>query len=248
MAADTASLEQLSATCSHCSLRYLCLPHGLSADDVVRLETLVDTGATIGTDRSLFEQGDAQQALYAIRDGSMKTVAVDEDGLEQILGFYFPGDLLGLDGFGNQRHQCTAIALEDSTVCRIPVERLGHLSDELPSLRHQLMRLMGQALSDEERLLLTLGRKNAEGRIASLLLTMRRRRQLRGLPEGALPLPMKRIELANFLSMRLETVSRVLTRLQRDGVIRVLPGAIDILDTAMLRTRAGQGAWAVDQD
>lgn len=247
MAATSQQLEQLSETCSHCSLRYLCLPYGLSVADIGRLEALVRPGEPLAIGEELFDQGDSLQNIHAIRDGSMKTVVVDADGFEQILGFYYPGDLLGLDGFSDHRHHCTAIALEPTTVCRIPVDRLDALVDELPSLRHQLMRLMGQALSDEEKLLLTLGRKNSEGRITSLLLTLSRRLALRGLPGERVPLSMKRNEMANFLSMRLETVSRVLTRLQRDQVIKVAPGEIEILDMDALRERSGQGAWVADQ-
>lgn len=239
--------ERLSATCSHCSLRYLCLPYGLSGPDIARLEALVKDGPPIGAGQALFAQGDSLGHVYAIREGSMKTVAVDEDGLEQILGFYYPGDLLGLDGFAQSAHQCTAVALETSYVCRIPIEELDRLVDVLPSLRQQLMRLMGQALSEEERLLLTLGRKNSEGRITSLLLSLSRRRVERGLSPSPVALTMKRAELANFLSMRLETASRVLTRLQRDGVIRVRQGEVDILDRDALRERSSRGAWVADQ-
>ena len=247
MVATSRQLEQLSETCSHCSLHYLCLPYGLSSDDVAELERLVSTGPPIQSMDELFGQGDALKDIYAIRDGSMKTVVVDEDGLEQILGFYYPGDLLGLDGFADHKHHCTAVALEPTHICRIPVDRLDRLVDELPALRHQLMRLMSQALSEEEKLLLTLGRKNSMGRISSLLLTLSRRREMRGLDPSPVSLSMKRSELANFLSMRLETVSRVLTRLQRDEVIRVRQNDVDILDREALRTRSSQGAWVADQ-
>jgi CRP/FNR family transcriptional regulator len=219
----------------------------LSQEDIVELEALVSTGAPIAPNAELFGQGDALEEIYAIRDGSMKTVVVDEDGLEQILGFYYPGDLLGLDGFADQKHHCTAVALEPTHICRIPVDRLDRLVDKLPSLRHQLMRLMSQALSDEEKLLLTLGRKNSVGRISSLLLTFSRRREMRGLEPSPVSLSMKRSELANFLSMRLETVSRVLTRLQRDEVIRVSQNDVHILDRDALRARSSQGAWVADQ-
>ncbi|ROO37620.1 transcriptional regulator [Salinisphaera orenii YIM 95161] len=247
MVATSLQLEQLAETCSHCSLRYLCLPYGLSHEDILELERLVSTGVPIGASDELFVQGDPLEDIYAIRDGSMKTVVVDEDGLEQILGFYYPGDLLGLDGFADQKHHCTAVALEPTHVCRIPVARLDRLVDKLPSLRHQLMRLMSQALSDEEKLLLTLGRKNSMGRICSLLLTLSRRREMRGLEPSPVSLSMKRLELANFLSMRLETVSRVLTRLQRDGVIRIRHNDVDIVDPEALRARSSQGAWVADQ-
>lgn len=247
MAVASEHLERLTQSCQYCSLRYLCLPYGLSADDLGRLDALVIRDTELAAADSLFVQGDGLHAIYAIRDGSMKLVVNDEDGFEQILGFHYPGDLVGLDGFAEQSHHCTAIALEPTTVCRIPIDRLDTLVDEIPSLRHQLMRLMGQALSDEDRRLLTLGRKNSEGRITSLLLSLSRRLARRGMAADRVPLAMKRVDIANFLSMRLETVSRVLSRLHRDGVIHVAPGEIRIRDMQALRERSGSSAWVADQ-
>lgn len=213
MAVASGQLERLTESCRCCSLRYLCLPYGLGANDLDRLDALVIRDAELGSADSLFVQGDGLKAIYAIREGSMKRVVIDEDGFEQILGFHYPGDWVGLDGFAEQSHQCTAIALEPTSVCRIPIDRLDALVDQVPSLRQQLMRLMGQALSGKEQRLLTLGRKNSEGRITSLLLSLSRRLGWRGMPADRVPLTMKRVDIANFLSMRLETVSRVLTKL-----------------------------------
>ena len=93
----------------------------------------------------------------------------------------------------------------------------------------------------------TLGRKDSEGRISSLLLGLSRRRALRGMPATTVPLNMKRADLANFLSMRLETVSRVLTRLQRAQIIKVSQHRVEILDRDALRERSSRGAWVADQ-
>ncbi|MGN8160512.1 cyclic nucleotide-binding domain-containing protein [Salinisphaera sp. SWV1] len=199
--------------------------------DIRRLEQLVEVdGPGVARGATLFAQGDALSELYAISDGAMKTSVVDAEGFEQIMGFYYPGDLLGLDGLASHRHHCTAVALEDSRVCRIPFERFDHLVDELPSLRRQLMRLMSQALSDDEHLLLTLGRKSSEGRLATLLVSLARRRQRRGLSRSPVRLSMKRADLPPFLGMRHETVSRVLHRLQENDIIRVRRADVDILN------------------
>lgn len=247
MPATYRHLGDVQQACSHCSLAHLCLPYGLDTADVERLEALVDVGETVPRGTALFTQGNALAAIYAVGAGAMKTSMVDADGLEQIMGFYYPGDLLGLDGLGEQMHHCTATALEDTRVCRIPYERLDALVDELPSLRRQLMRLMSQALSDDEQLLLTLGRKSSEGRIATLLVSLSRRRQLRGLDASPIRLSMKRIELANFLGMRIETVSRVLRRLQECQIITVDRSDVTILDAATLEQWSRRGAWVADQ-
>jgi len=233
--------------CGRCSLQRLCLPYGLDGSDIMRLEQLVSIDNPVACGHVVFEQGDYLSALYAVRSGAMKSVIIDEDGLEQVLGFHYPGDLLGLDGMADRQHHCSALALEHSTVCRIPFERLDALLDELPSLRRQLMRLMSQALLDDEELLMSLGRKSSEGRIASLLLSLSHRRELRGLAATPVRLAMKRADLASFLRMRTETISRVLKRLQVDGIIRLDKRDVDIVDPGQLRAWAGRSAWLADQ-
>ncbi|WP_423822648.1 fumarate/nitrate reduction transcriptional regulator Fnr [Salinisphaera sp. SPP-AMP-43] len=247
MPATFRHLNDMQQACSRCSLSHLCLPYGLNADAVAELENLVDVGEPVARGRELFAQGDRLTAIYAVGAGAMKTSVIDAEGLEQIMGFYYPGDLLGLDGIGDEEHHCSAIALEDSQVCRIPFERLDQVVDQLPALRRQLMRLMSQALSEDEQLLLTLGRKSSEGRIATLLLSLSRRRQMRGLPASPIRLSMKRADLANFLGMRIETVSRVLHRLQDYSVIAVQRSDVDILDFDTLSSWASRGAWVADQ-
>lgn len=138
------------------------MPYGLDSGDITRLEALVGVGEPVAGGSELFVQGDPLAAICAVGSGAVKTSVVDADGLEQIMGFYYPGDLLGLDGLCDEAHHCTATALRDSEVCRVPFDLLDHLVDELPGLRRQLMRLMSQALSDDEQLLLTLGRKSSE--------------------------------------------------------------------------------------
>lgn len=233
--------------CGRCSLRRLCLPQGLDRPDIARLEQLVSIDSPLASESTVFAQGDRLSAIYAVRSGATKSVIVDEDGLEQVLGFHYPGDLLGLDGMLDRQHHCSAVALEQTTVCRIPFDRLETLLDELPSLRRQLMRLMSQALFNDEKLLMSLGRKNSEGRIASLLLSLSRRREQHGLDATPVHLVMKRADLASFLGMRTETISRVLKRLQVDDVIRLKKREVDIVNPGQLRACAGQSAWQADQ-
>lgn len=240
-------IGDIKRSCSRCSLQQLCLPYGLEQADIEHLEQLVDAPNAVAPEREVFAQGDRLTCIYAIRSGSMKTVLVNEDGLEQVMGFYYPGDVLGLDGVAGQYHRCSAVALEHTSVCRIPFDRLDDLVDHLPSLRRQLMRLMSQALSDDEQLLLTLGRKSSEARIATLLLSLSRRREARNLPPNQLILSMNRSDLANFLGMRVETISRVFNRLQSNGVIRVNRREVEILDADTLREWASRGAWVADQ-
>lgn len=247
MPATFRHLDDVQQACGQCSLAHLCLPYGLSAHDIERLETVVDADTPVARGGHLFAQGDALTAIYAVGAGAMKTTMIDAEGLEQVMGFYYPGDLLGLDGLGEQVHHCTATALEDSHVCRIAFDQFDHLVDQVPGLRRQLMRLMSQALSEDEQLLLTLGRKSSEGRIATLLVSLSRRREMRGLSASPVRLSMKRADLANFLGMRIETISRVLRRLQECGIIAVNRAEVSILDFPALESWAKRGAWVADQ-
>ncbi|HET7314299.1 helix-turn-helix domain-containing protein [Salinisphaera sp.] len=248
MPATFRHLDDMQQACSQCSLARLCLPCGLGADDVARLEKLVDVGRKFARNVPLFTQGDRLTAIYVVGSGALKTSTMSADGLEQITGFHYPGDLLGLDGVAAMEHRCSATALEDSAVCRIPFERLDALLDDLPSLRRRLMRLMSQALSEDDQLLLTLGRKNSEGRIASLLVSLASRREMRGMSLSPVHLSMKRTDLANYLGMRIETVSRVLRRLQESGIICVHRSLVDILDFDALQTWSSCGAWVGDRE
>lgn len=247
MPATFRHLDDMQHACSRCSLARLCLPCGLADDDVIQLEKLVDVGRAVARDSHLFSQGDRLTALYVVGSGALKTSTIDADGLEQITGFYYPGDLVGLDGLADEKHRCSAMALENSTICRIPLKQLDTLLDELPALRRQLMRLMSRALSDDEQLLLTLGRKNSEGRVASLLVSLSERRAIRGMSLSPVHLSMKRMDLANFLGMRIETVSRVLRKLQEYGIIRVNRSLVDILDYGALKRWSSHSAWTGDR-
>lgn len=239
--------QELRDACSRCSLAHLCLPYGLDADGIAELEAEISTSRPVAANRSIYDQGDSPVALYAVSRGSFKTRVLDDEGLEQVVGFHFAGGLLGLDGFGDNQHHCTATALETSTVCRLPLNCLDDLMTRLPALRRQLMRLMGQTLSDDEQQLLTLGRKNSEARIATFLQNLAERDAMRGTNTWTIDLTMKRADLANFLGMRIETVSRVMQQLQSDRVIDGTRRRVTVLDTRELATRAGIPASVADQ-
>ncbi|WP_111748430.1 helix-turn-helix domain-containing protein [Salinisphaera orenii] len=239
--------ERIKHACSRCSLADLCLPYGLDLDEIAQLESNVSPSHDVAGDALLFDQGESFQALYAVSAGSFKTSVLDADGLEQIMGFYYAGDLLGLDGLADKTHQCTALAIEHSQVCRLPFDQIENLMTRLPALRNQLMRLMSRELTDDEQQLLTLGRKNSEGRMASLLIGLSRRRATRGLDASRVSLNMKRADLANYLGMRMETVSRVLNKLQSDGLLHGTRREVTIADSAALSARAGSAAWIADQ-
>lgn len=245
--ANSLSIAQAEQACSACSISELCLPHGLRPVDIRRLEALVSYAQPMPADHNLFAQGEPLNALYVVSRGSLKTTVLDSNGLEQIVGFHYPGDLLGLDGVANDTHGCAAVSLEPSEYCRIPFERLEQLTDQLPMLRRRLMRLMSQQLTLDDDLLLGLGRKSGEARLASWLLSCSRHGDRYDRPRRCLQLSMSRSDLANFLGMRIETISRLFSRMDHLRVLRVRQRAVEILDFDRLSEWAGRAARIADR-
>lgn len=182
----------------------------------------------------MFGAGDPFRCLYAVRSGCLKLVAATGEGDEQILGFYLPGEILGLDGIERGVHSCTAVALDTCSLCTIPFNNLTEVCRQVPALNEQMYRLMGRELSNDNRLLLTVNKKNAEGRIATFLLSLSTRFQRLGYSPLEFRLAMSRSEIGNYLGLTFETVSRCLHRFQKNGLIDIDSRYIRILDLKAL--------------
>jgi CRP/FNR family transcriptional regulator len=213
----------------------LCLPVGLSAEDVARLDNLVAARRTVPRGQAPFRTGDAFDSLYAVRTGFFKTRVASEDGRDQVTGFQMAGELLGLDGIGTDRHTCDAVALEDSQVCVIPYQELEALSREFTVLQHQFHRIMSREIVRDHGVMLLLGSMRAEQRLAAFLLNLIKRLQARGFSASALVLRMTREEIGSYLGLKLETVSRTFSKFQEDGLLEVRQRQIKIVDLAALQ-------------
>ena len=173
-------LEPFKVACANCNVRELCLPVGMSDEQLERLDTLVATRRTVARSDPLFHVGDAFTALYAVRAGFFKTSVSSEDGRDQVTGFHMAGELIGLDGVATDRHTCDAVALEDSQVCVIGYHRLEDLSRELNDLQHHFHRIMGREIVHDHGVMLLLGSMRAEERLAAFLLNLTQRLRQRG--------------------------------------------------------------------
>lgn len=229
--ASRLDLPQLRAGCSRCSLAELCLPHGLSREDIERLDTLVHTSAPLHAGDHLFRVGDAFQAIYAVRSGCFKTYLDDDTGREQVMGFYLPGELMGLGAIYPDRYPLNAVALDTATVCRFPYANLVDLAAQMPSLQHQLLRLMSKDIGGSQALA---GDFTAAERLAAFLMSLSRRWQMRGYSAVEFVLSMTRRDIANYLRLATETVSRTLAEFQEDGLIAVERRALRLLKPAEL--------------
>lgn len=229
------TLPALREACSQCNLRELCLPVGLSKQELNRLDDLVALRKRIARGQHLFRSGDAFEAIYAIKTGFFKTAVLLEDGREQVTGFQMAGEILGLDGIGSEKHACNAIALEDSEVCVIPFVELERHLREIGSLQHQFHKVMSREIVRDHGVMMLLGIMRAEERLAAFLLNLSQRFTARGYSPTEFNLRMTRNEIGSYLGLKLETVSRAFSRFQEEGLIAVQQKHIRILDVAGLR-------------
>lgn len=220
--------------CGKCSLSSFCLPQGLTKAELVEVELAIERTIKFSKKEYLFRCHDPQQAIYAVKSGAVKVSVSTAEGGEQILGFYLPGDLLGFDAMARGEHICDAQALDDTLVCELKIENLGKLCTEFSTLRQQMMRQMGMEIERDHKLLLSLGQMRTEERLATFLVDISERNRQRGFSVCEFNLPMPRIYLASYLGMAVETLSRIFSRLQADGVIKVKQRLIVVEDLEAL--------------
>ncbi len=233
-------LSEMKVSCQSCSLSDLCLPHGLEASEMEKLESLIDHHDRYEKEAHLYRAGDRMSGLYAVRSGSFKTFISTHDGSEQITGFHLPGELIGLDGFGDDTHACSAVALETSTVCELSMDEFEDICCEVKGIRKQVMHLMGKEINSEHQLLMALGQMKGEERLATFVLSLSNRFKLRGFSATEFNLSMARHDLANYLGLAVETLSRMFSKLDDEGILKVSRRNVKILDMKRLHELAHQ--------
>ncbi|MEZ5456137.1 MAG: helix-turn-helix domain-containing protein [Lysobacteraceae bacterium] len=228
--ASVLDLTRIRKSCAQCSLHQLCLPAGIAADDLNRLDELVKKRKALDRGDRLFRVGSPLTSLFVARSGSFKTVAMNEDGDEQIIGFHLPGEIIGLDGLGSGQHRCDAEALETAELCEIPMQDLERVALQIPELQHQMLRVIGRSMDRDQDHLEMLGRRHASERVLLFVHGLSERLRMLGRQYDAFTLPMSREEIASYLGLVIETVSRSFTRLQEDGIISIRGRQLRILD------------------
>lgn len=228
-------IHTIKVACSSCNLRELCLPMGLSTDEMDKLDTVISTRRRVKRGSSLFNVGDRFASLYAVRSGFFKTCITTADGRDQVTGFQMAGEIIGMDGIVNDHHSCDAIALEDAEVCVLPFDKLEQLSREFSTLQHHVHKIMSREIVRDHGVMLLLGSMRAEERLAAFLLNLVQRLHARGFSQSELVLRMTREEIGSYLGMKLETVSRTFSKFVEDGIIEVKQRYVHIKNTDALR-------------
>ncbi|ASJ72626.1 fumarate/nitrate reduction transcriptional regulator Fnr [Granulosicoccus antarcticus] len=227
--------KPLTDACATCSLRTLCVPGGIPATDLAKLDNLVSMRKRIKRGEYVFRVGDDFNSLYAVRAGFFKTRITSTDGRDQITGFQVPGELLGFEGVATEQHGVDAIALEDSEVCILPYTDLERIAREFPPLQHQLHRIMSREIMREHNVMLLLGTMKAEERVAAFLLNLSERYRHLGYSSVEFVLRMTRQEIGSYLGLKLETVSRTFSKFHEQGLIEAQGKQIKLIDMGQLR-------------
>ncbi len=236
----------MAATCPHnpevncadCRMSSLCLPIALELDEIERLNQIVQRGRPLHKDTHVYNAADEFTAVYAVRSGSIKTYSVSDQGVVQVTGFYLPGEIFGIDGIANTQHVNAAVAMETSAICEIPFIRLEELSLTMPSLQRHFFKLMSKEITNDQQLITLLSKNSAEERVATLLLSISSRNAKRKLSSLRFRLPMSRADIGNYLGLTVETVSRVFSRFQKQGLLDVDKKEIEIRDFDALQELA----------
>src|SRR5688572_21912985 len=213
--------------CSTCAFSQACLAHGMDKAALGDLHLLVEHVGPIRPGQHVFRAGDPFEAIAAVREGAVKTWRVDRDGREQVLGFHLPGEIIGLSAIENERFPCNAVALDTVQLCRFSFPRIAVLATRVPGLQKELFRLLSRDIVHAERLA---GDYAADTRLAAFLVDLSERQSRRQFPPGRLRLAMPRTDIANYLRLAPETVSRLLRRFQDGDLIRARGRSVEMRD------------------
>ena len=221
--------------CSTCAFSEACLSQGFDKSALGELHVLVEHVGPFHEGEHIFREGDPFTAIAAVRAGTVKTYVVDPGGQEQVLGFFLPGEVIGLNAIHHARFPCNAVALDTVMLCRFSFPKMALLATRLPGLQAQLFRLLSQ---DIGKAALLAGDWSADQRMAAFLVALSRRYAARGFSATRFHLTMSRTDIANYLRLAPETVSRVLRRFQDEGLVLVERRELEIRDDARLQALA----------
>lgn len=228
----------MASRCASCNLRGVCLPRAVPAEDDARLERLVYARRRVRPGETLFRCGDRFASLYAVHGGFFKTEASSGDGRERVTGFFMAGELLGLDGIGTGKYHVSAVALTEGIVCVMPFALVQELSREVPALQRELHGALSREIVRDHEVMMMLASMRAEERLAAFLVNLSLRFRRRGYSPWEFNLHMTREEIGSYLGLSVETVSRLFTRFQEQGMVALRHRQVRLVDPDRLRALA----------
>jgi CRP/FNR family transcriptional regulator len=224
-----------ASACRACPFGLDCLPGAMDDDDLADLAEVIEHAPPKHAGTHLFRQGDEFEYIAVVRLGTVKTYSVDRDGRETTQGFHMPGDMIGLDAIDEDRHPCSAIALDTVVLCRLPFRVVATLASRTPMLQHKLFRLLSRDIARAAQLS---GNHAAEERLAAFLVGIADRLGARGYSSTRCQLAMSRMEIASYLRLAPETLSRLLRRFQAEGLVAVEGRDVELRSRERLQAMA----------
>ncbi|WP_426614701.1 helix-turn-helix domain-containing protein [Bradyrhizobium sp. McL0616] len=235
MKASVVTIEPNGHSCSDCTVRASAVCSSLDAVELKEFEHL-GRRAHFAAGEAVFCEEDIATSFYTVSDGVMRLYKLLPDGRRQIVGFALPGDFLGMNISG--RHNFSADAIGAVTVCQFAKAPFGRFMAERPHLLRRINELAIRELSQARDHMVLLGRRAADEKLATFLLGWRERLMLLKGPSNTVPLPMSRRDIADYLGLTIETVSRTFTKLERHGAIEIVHGGISLRDCARVEALA----------
>ena len=221
--------------CSTCAFSQACLAQGMDKTALMDLHMLVEHVGPLRAGDHVFREGDPFEAIAAVRAGTVKTYTIDRSGHEHVLGFHLPGEVIGLNAIDGDRYPCNAVALDTVMLCRFSFPKISVLAARLPGLQQHLFRLMSRDIGSAIQLA---GDWSADQRMAAFLLGLSRRLAARGFSPDRFQLTMARTDIANYLRLAPETVSRVLKRFQDAGLLKIDRREVELAEREQLQELA----------
>ncbi|WP_070987979.1 cyclic nucleotide-binding domain-containing protein [Halofilum ochraceum] len=220
-------------SCFQCALRRSCFPGNLNDEIFGEIDRIAVARGPVARGETIFSTGDPFRCVYTVRSGALRTSMIDRTGAEQVIGFTLPGEIVGIESLGREQHCTRAVALERTTMCAIPVDRLLRVAQSHPGLQRRVHEIAGDMIRRDHAHFRELGRLNAHQRLLLFLADLLTRYRVAGFATDEVHLPMYREDIANYLGVALETISRMMTRLAEEGVIEVRHRHIRIIEAGV---------------
>lgn len=229
-------LKDFQVSCSNCNLDAICLPRGLTRQEIDNLSIVVTNNAVLQKGEYIYRQGDAFKSLVAIKSGSAKLVSSDSEGNQHLINVLLPGELIGFDGLYQDIYSCSVIALETTNYCALPADKFTELYTKIPNAARELFKHSSEIINEYQNRIVT-NTYSAEAKIALFLINLSDRLKKRGLSPLEFDILLTRQEIGEHLGLTLETVSRMLKQFQDMELIIVQRKQIQIKNLQALRDK-----------
>jgi len=207
--------------CQCCSLDSMCELLGYDEGEVELPQGTLLRSQPVARGETIFRSGDPFRSFFAVKSGSFKTIMTPPQGEEKVIGFHFAGEMVGTDGIAGGAYASTARAMEASLICELRLEQLQQVGCSELELKERVISILGQEVAFSHRLNAALIRQSSEQRLAAFILSVSFRKSERGLSGADFKLSMSRSDIASYLGLASETISRTLMKLQKLGMIKI---------------------------